>query len=308
MKKFWLKLSAVLLSMMMIATSVAGCNGTDNPTTTSTPPTTTDEGLSILDPSIRLRIATTTSLYDTGLWALLEPMFEDEFDVEVDVIYAGTGISIEYGKRGDVDIIVVHDKARELAFIAEGYGTQRYAFASNYFVIVGPPSDPLGLKGLSPEAAFQKLAESKTTKFISRGDDSGTHAKEQAIWKSAGYDYDAIQDSGEWYVEAGRGMGPTLLMANELQGYTMSDMGTFLAFKADTGLVAIVESGSILLNVYSAVPVNPDKVSGVKNADAAQVMAEWLMTKTIQDTIGQYGVKDYGDPLFIPTYGIEPTS
>jgi tungstate transport system substrate-binding protein len=257
MKRFWLKLSTVLFAAMLVAISTVGC-GTGNPDPTIQPTATTDEGLSILDPSIRLRIATTTSLYDTGLWSLLEPMFEDKYGVEVDVLYAGTGISIEYGKRGDVDLIAVHDKTRELAFIADGYGLERSAFASNYFVIVGPANDPLGLKGLSPEAAFQKLAESGSTKFISRGDDSGTHAKEKAIWAAAGFNYADIRQAGDWYVEAGRGMGPTLLMASELQGYTISDMGTFLAYKGNTGLAAIVDTGSILLNVYSAIPVNPD--------------------------------------------------
>jgi tungstate transport system substrate-binding protein len=307
MKKFWLKLSAVLMSLMLVSFAAIGC-GTE---TTDPDPTTTadndDDGLALLDPSIRLRVATTTSLYDTGLWSLLEPMFEDEYGVEVDVLYAGTGIAIEYGKRGDVDIITVHDKNRELAFIADGFGTERYAFASNFFVIVGPADDPLGLASLSPEDAFRKLAESGTAKFVSRGDSSGTHSKEKSIWAAAGYNYTDITGSGEWYVDAGRGMGPTLLMAAELGAYTVSDMGTFLAFKGDTGLVAHVDTGAILLNVYSAIPVNPANVPGVRNAEAAQVLAEWLMSDPIQDIIGQYGVKDYGDPLFTPTYGDEPT-
>jgi len=206
-------------------------------------------GGGILKAQERLKVATTSSLYDTGLWALLEPKFEEKYDVELDVLYANTGIAIEYGKRGDVDALAVHDKARELAFISDGYGTTRSPFAYNYFVIAGPASDPLGLKDLSPEEAFKKLAESKTAKFISRGDDSGTHSKEKAIWKAAGYTYADVQKSGDWYVEAGRGMGPTLVMAGELQGYTLSDIGTFLAFKSDTGLVSVVQKGSIMLNV-----------------------------------------------------------
>ena len=304
MKNKWLRLSGLLLSLMMIATSAFGCATTIDPP----PATTADQGLSILDPTVRLRVSTTTSLYDTGLWALLEPMFEKEFGVEVDVMSNGTGIAMEFGMRGDVDIVVVHDKTRELQFIADGYGTQRYAFASNYFVIVGPANDPAGIKGLSPEAAFKKLADSATAKFVSRGDNSGTHAKEKAIWKAAGFDYETVRKSGAWYVDAAGGMGATLLKAKEFQGYTLADIGTFLAYKADTGLTIAVDSGAILLNVYSAIPVNAVKVTGVRNADAAQVMAEWLMTKAIQDIIGQYGVKDYGAPLFKPTYGNEPTS
>jgi tungstate transport system substrate-binding protein len=292
---------------MMIATSVVGCNGTNNPTTTTAPPATTEQGSGILKPATRLKVATTSSLYDTGLWALLEPMFEKEFNVEVDVLYANTGIAIQYGQRGDVDIITVHDKARELTFIADGYGTTRSAFAYNYFVIVGPASDPLGLKGLSPEEAFKKLAASKTTPFVSRGDASGTHSKEQAIWKAAGFNYADIRNSGAWYVEAGQGMGPTLQLASQKQAYTLSDIGTFLAYKGQTGLVSIVDKGSIMLNVYAAIPVNPAKVA-VTNSAMATKMSEWLMSPTIQKVIGDYGVKDYGTPLFTPCAGKEPTS
>jgi tungstate transport system substrate-binding protein len=262
-------------------------------------------GEGILKPQERLKVATTSSLYDTGLWALLEPKFEDKYDVELDVLYANTGIAIEYGKRGDVDALAVHDKARELTFISEGYGTTRNPFAYNYFVIAGPASDPLGLKDLSPEEAFKKLAESKTAKFISRGDDSGTHSKEKAIWKAAGFTYADIQKSGDWYVEAGRGMGPTLIMAGEMQGYTLSDIGTFLAFKSDTGLVSIVQKGSIMLNVYSVIPVNPEKITTVKY-DLAQKLVDFMVSDEVQKMIGEYGVKDYGQSLFTPCAGNEP--
>jgi tungstate transport system substrate-binding protein len=307
LKKKWLTLSGILLTTMMIATSVVGCANTDNPGTTNPTATTTEQGSGILKPATRLKVSTTTSLYDTGLWALLEPKFEKEYGVEVDVISNGTGIALEFGKRGDVDIVVVHDKARELQFIADGYGTQRYAFASNYFVIIGPANDPLGLKGLSPEDAFKKLATSGTTKFISRGDESGTHSKEKAIWKAAGYEYEVIRKSNVWYVDASGGMGDTLVKASQLQAYTLADIGTFLAYKGQTGLTQIVDEGAILLNVYSAIPVNPVKLK-VTNAAAAKLMAEWLMSPAIQKVIGDYGVKDYGAPLFTPCAGNEPTS
>lgn len=308
MRKTWLKVSGLLLSMLLAASSIAGCNGSDNPSTTGpTVSPTTEQGSGILSPAKRLKVATTSSLYDTGLWALLEPMFEKEFGVEVDVLYANTGIALQYGQRGDVDIITVHDKARELQFIADGYGTTRSAFAYNYFVIVGPVSDPLGLKGLSAEDAFKKLFASKTAKFVSRGDASGTNSKEQAIWKAAGITYTDVRSSGAWYVESGQGMGPTLQMAGQLQGYTLSDIGTFLAFKGQTGLTSIVDKGSILLNVYAAVPVNPVKVA-VSNKDMAQKMVEWLLSPAIQKIIGDYGVKDYGAPLFTPCAGNEPAN
>ena len=264
-------------------------------------------GVGVLKAQERLKVATTSSLYDTGLWALLEPKFEDKYDVELDVLYANTGIAIEYGKRGDVDVIAVHDKARELTFIEEGYGTTRNVFAYNYFVIAGPESDPLGLKEMSPEEAFKKLANSKTSKFVSRGDDSGTHSKEKAIWKTAGFVYDDIKKSGDWYVEAGRGMGPTLVMTGELQAYTLSDIGTFLAYKSDTKLVPIVEKGSILLNVYSVIPVNPQKITTVKS-ELAQKLVDFMVSEEVQKLIGDYGVKDYGRSLFTPCAGNEPSS
>ncbi|MFC1980845.1 substrate-binding domain-containing protein [Chloroflexota bacterium] len=253
----------------------------------------------------RLRVATTTSLYDTGLWGYLEPMFEKKYSVELDVIYAGTGIALEYGRRGDVDVITVHSRSREEQFVGEGYGVKRVPFAYNYFLIVGPASDPVKISGLSPEATFQKLMNAGSGSFISRGDDSGTHAKEKAIWKRAGFDYEAVRKTGEWYIEAGRGMGPTLLMASEKQAYTLTDMGTFLSYKRKTHLVPIVDKGDMLLNVYAAIAVNPEKVP-VKNIDMANKLVNYLITPEIQKLIGEYGVKEYGMQLFTPGAGAEP--
>ena len=139
-----------------------------------------------LPPAERLRVATTTSLYDTGLWGYLEPMFEEQYGVELDVMYAGTGKALEYGRRGDVDIVAVHSRAREEEFIVDGYGVERVPFAYNYFLIVGPSDDPAGIKGISPEEAFKKLMETGSGNFVSRGDDSGTHAKEKSIWEKTG--------------------------------------------------------------------------------------------------------------------------
>ncbi len=290
MKKFF-KLTMALLVCIALLAGIS-CSGS---------------GVGVLKPKERLVLATTTSLYDTGLWALLEPKFEAKYGVALDVLYAGTGIAIEYGKSGDADVLAVHDKTRELALIADGYALDRYPFAYNYFVIVGPASDPVGIKGLSPEAAFKKLYESKSAPFISRGDSSGTHSKEQAIWKAAGYTYADVQKSGSWYVESGVGMGPALVMAGQKNGYTLSDIGTFLAFKSDTGLVSLVDSGSILLNVYSVVTMNPDKVPGT-NAELAQKMVDFMLSDEIQKIIDQYGVKDYGTSLFKACAGHEPTS
>jgi tungstate transport system substrate-binding protein len=256
----------------------------------------------------RLHMATTTSLYDTGLWDYLEPMFEDEYSVDLDIIYAGTGIALEYGMRGDVDVITIHSRSREEQFVADGYGVERVAFAYNYFVIVGPANDPAGIKGMTPEDAFTQLFETGNASFVSRGDDSGTHGKEKAIWASAGYDYNEdILDSGAWYIEAGSGMGPTLVMASEKRAYTLSDMGTFLSYQGDIDLVPIVDNGSVLLNVYSVIACNPEVNVNV-NYEMAENMVDFLTSNEIQELIGNYGTDQYGTSLFTPCAGNEPTS
>ena len=259
-----------------------------------------------LPPQQRVRVATTTSLYDTGLWGYLEPMFEEKYNVELDVMYAGTGKALEYGQRGDVDIITVHSKAREEQFIADGFGMERVPFAYNYFLIVGPETDPADIKGMVPEEAFKKLIETGNGSFVSRGDDSGTHSKEKNIWNNAGYDYETVQKAGSWYIEAGTGMGPALMMASEKEAYTLTDMGTYLAYKGKLELVPIVDKGDALLNVYSAIAVNPEK-TGAKNLEMANNLISFITSPEIQNLIGNYGVKDYGMQLFTPCAGAEPT-
>jgi tungstate transport system substrate-binding protein len=259
-----------------------------------------------LEPRQRLRVATTTSLYDTGLWGYLEPMFEEQYGVELDVMYAGTGKALEYGQRGDVDIITVHSKAREETFIAEGYGIERVPFAYNYFLIVGPLDDPASIKDMLPEEAFGKLMDTGGGSFVSRGDDSGTHAKEKSIWQKAGHEYEVVQQAGTWYIEAGTGMGPTLMMASEKRGYTLTDMGTYLAYKGKLELLPIVDKGDILLNVYSAIAVNPENVEGAK-VELANNLIDFLTSPEIQEQIGRYSVEEYGMQLFTPCAGAGPT-
>jgi len=289
-----MKALSVVIALALSLVLVAGCSGSP-------------DGVPALPKQERLRVATTTSLYDTGLWSYLEPMFEEKYGAEMDVISAGTGIALEYGRRGDVDVITVHARAREEGFIAEGYGLERVPFAYNYFLIVGPETDPAGLNGIIPEMAAKKLFDTGSGQFISRGDDSGTHSKEKAIWQLAGYDYEAVKQAGDWYIEAGRGMGPTLLMASEKQAYTLTDMGTYLAYQGDLQLVPIVDSGDILLNVYSAIAINPEK-NPKTNADMAARLIDFLTSPEIQELIGKYGVKEYGMQLFTPCAGVEPGS
>jgi len=249
----------------------------------------------------KLRIATTTSLCDSGLWDRLEPLFEARYMVDLDVLYAGTGIAVCYGERGDVDAIVTHDPYMEERFVSQGYGVERIPFAYNYFLIVGPEDDPVGIKDLAPEEAFTKLAVSGAALFISRADGSGTHAKEQAIWSRAGFDYEVVR-RGRWYVESGRGMGPTLLMASEKRGYTLTDRATFLVYKDRLDLVSIVDKGESLLNVYTIIVVNPAKFPAV-NYRAAEHLVEFLVSEEVQAFLRVYGVEDYGEPLFYPYYG-----
>ncbi|HQD25320.1 MULTISPECIES: substrate-binding domain-containing protein [Methanoculleus] len=250
----------------------------------------------------QLRIATTTSLYDTKLLDHLTPIFEEKYNAELIIVSGGTGKAIEYGQRGDVDVLMVHDRAREDAFLADGYGTNRRVFAYNYFIIIGPESDPAGIKGMDPEQAFTTIREKgmagENVVFVSRGDASGTHSKEQAIWKAAGFNYSTdIQGSGSWYQEAGTGMGATIAMANEKQAYALSDIGTFLAYKGDVDLVALVDEGDALLNVYCAMQINPEKYPDTNTA-LAKDWINFLISDEIQQEIASFGVEEYGQPLF----------
>ncbi len=287
--------AAVLVAASIVAAfgTLVGCGGSD--------------AVAALSARARFRVATTTSLYDTGLWSYLEPKFEEKHGVEMDIMYAGTGKALELGRRGDVDALAVHSKSREEQFVADGYGVARHPIAYNYFLVIGPESDPAGIKGLSPEDGFNRLvqqgqSEPANVKFVSRGDDSGTHGKEKAVWAAAGHQYEEIRKSGDWYVEAGAGMGATLVMTNEKAGYTLTDIGTYLAFKEDLRLVPAIERGDILLNVYSVIGVNPESAPGV-DIEMANNLIEFLMADEIQGLIGEYGVKDFGRQLFIPCKG-----
>jgi len=261
-----------------------------------------------LPPKQVLMLSTTTSLYDTGLLDYLKPVFDEKYNADLRIVYAGTGKALEYGMRGDVDVLAVHDRAREDQFIADGYGINRRCFAYNYFVIVGPESDPAGIKGMKPEDAFRTIREkgmnNTAIKFVSRGDASGTHAAEQRVWKSAGFNYttEIRNSTGGWYLEAGSGMGPTLVMASEKSAYTLSDIGTFLAFKGQIQLVPLVEKGDILLNVYAVMAVNPAKQPHV-NSTMATNFINFMISNETQQMIGEFGVAEYGAPLFYPLSG-----
>ncbi|MEN8208712.1 MAG: substrate-binding domain-containing protein [Candidatus Fermentibacteria bacterium] len=281
----------IFSGILIAAVLFSACGGQSESSAESVPPR---------ESAIRLRVATTTSLYDTGLWSYLEPMFEEEYDVELDVLYAGTGKALEWGRRGDVDVITVHLRTSEEQFVEEGYSVARIPFAYNYFLIVGPPDDPADLCGMKPDEAFTVLMNSGESTFVSRGDDSGTHGKEKAIWTAAGYDYEDVRTSGEWYVEGGSGMGSTLAMADEINAYTLSDMGTFIAYQNDLELVPVVDEGDVLLNVYSVL-----EVTSSVNPEMAANLVEFLTSETVQDLIGNYGIDEYGIQLFTPCAGLD---
>jgi len=260
-----------------------------------------------------LKVATTTSLYDTGLWDYLEGIFEDRYDADLQITAQGTGAALALGKTGDADVVAVHDPAQEAAFIdgnysieAQNFSAERVTWAYNYFIIVGPQADPAGISGgnLTPEQAFQTIrqegkAEPETVKFVSRGDNSGTHGKEKAIWKAAGYNYTAdIEGEGTtegWYFETGQGMGATLLVANQKLAYTLTDKGTFLAYQGDLDLVPLLDTGGTLLNVYSVIICK----NGV-HLDMANNLVNFLRAPDIQALIAGFGVPQYGQPLFYP--------
>jgi tungstate transport system substrate-binding protein len=242
-----------------------------------------------------LVLATTTSTQDSGLLDYILPDFEKQYNVQVDVIAVGTGQSLKLGQDGNADVVLVHARAQEDAFMQAAHGVRREDVMYNDFIIVGPASDPAGIKGLTSAAeAFQKIAQAQAP-FVSRGDESGTHTKEKAIWKAAG-----IEPAGDWYISAGQGMGAVLTMGNELQAYTLSDRATYLARTLQgINLQILVEGDKVLFNPYGVIAVNPNKGPQI-DADLANKFIDWLISVPTQEIIGQFGVKEFGQPLFTP--------
>ena len=237
-----------------------------------------------------LRLATTTSTENSGLLAELLPPFEQANDCQVDVIAVGTGKAIKLGVTGDVDVVMVHARSKEDKFVADGYGVDRRDVMYNDFVVLGPAGDPAGIKGMADvAAALAKIAAAKVT-FVSRGDDSGTHSREKQLWKAAG-----VSPAGDWYLEAGRGMGEVIVMAGERQGYTLSDRGTYLAFMNKTPLRIAGEGDKRLFNPYGVIMVNPQKHPHVK-VELAQKFLDYLISNQAQALITGY--RRGGEQLF----------
>jgi len=237
-----------------------------------------------------LKLATTTSTENSGLLAELLPPFEAANDCKVDVIAVGTGKAIKLGEGGDVDVVLVHARSKEDKFVEEGYGVDRRDVMYNDFVLLGPPADPAGVVGSKSAAeAVSKIAAAQAT-FVSRGDDSGTHTREKQLWKAAG-----VQPGGDWYLEAGRGMGEVIVMATERGGYTLSDRGTYIAFGGKTDLKVVVEGDPGLFNPYGVIMVNPAKHPHVKQK-LAQAFLDYLTSAQAKALIT--GFKKGGQQLF----------
>lgn len=250
-----------------------------------------------------LRLATTTSTDDSGLLEAILPDFEEKYDARVDVVAVGTGQAIALGEAGDADVILVHARSQEDTFVAEGHGIARFDVMYNDFIIAGPANDPANIQGMALAAdALTAIAKAEAT-FASRGDDSGTHAKERALWEAAGLPSDP---NAAWYKSLGQGMGDTLRFANEVGAYTLTDRGTFLSQQASLpNLVILVGGSSIaenadpaLFNPYGVIPVNPDK--GNINSELAQAFVDWLTSVETQSAIAEFGRDRYGQPLFYP--------
>ena len=239
-----------------------------------------------------LRMSTTTSTENSGLLRVLNPLFEKVYNIRLDVIAVGTGKALRLGKNGDVDIVFVHAPAAELQFVREGYGIHRKAVMHNDFVLIGPKSNPLRISStLSIQKALKKIAHTPST-FISRGDDSGTHKKELSLWQQAN-----IKAAGSWYFSVGQGMGAVLKIADEKQAYTLTDRGTYIAFKDKLDLVIVNEGDKSLFNPYHIMAVNPAKHKHVRY-DLAKKYIAFVTGPEGQAMIGAY--KKKGEQFFYP--------
>lgn len=277
------RLSAALLAFALLFSLVA-CASEEEPLTES------EAEEPAVDPT-DLILASTTSTQDSGLFDVLIPAFEEAYpEYRVNVIAKGTGEALELGENKDADVLLVHAKAREEQFVSDGFGTERRDVMYNDFIIVGPASDPAGIKDATTAAdALAKLSSGAGT-FVSRGDESGTHTAEKNLWTKA-----AVTPAGDWYVSAGKGMGDVLTMASELGGYTLTDRATYLNMKDSLELEILVEGDTALFNQYGVIPV-----TDASNADGAQAFADWIVSEEGQAIIAEYGVEEFGEPLFFP--------
>ena len=246
-----------------------------------------------------LRLSTTTSVNDAGLLGYLQKTFEADTGYKLEVSSAGTGAAITKGRGGDADILLVHAKANEEAFIAEGFGEERVPFMFNYFVIIGPANDPAGVKNCtSASEAFKKIAENKDSKFVSRGDESGTHVAEKNLWTAAG-----ITPTGQdWYNSTGSGMGASITIADQQGAYILTDKATYLAHEARDKFEILLEESDEMINTYSMIAISENRFDDTNSAGAAAFI-DWMTSKKAADLINAYGLEDYNETLFYTLLG-----
>ncbi|OIQ10252.1 PBP superfamily domain protein [Moorella thermoacetica] len=288
-RRMWL----VLLATLILLLTLTGCGqGTKTGDKQQTPPAAGPVNKNLI-------LATTTSTMDSGLLDVLIPMFEEKSGYIVKPNAVGTGQALAMGDQGNADVLLVHAPADEVKLVQKGTVINRQLVMHNDFIIVGPPSDPAGIRGVKKAAdAFKKIA-AKQAIFVSRGDDSGTHKKEKDIWKEAG-----INPQGKWYQEAGAGMGQTLNIASEKGGYTLTDRGTYLALKKNLNLDIMLEGEKTLLNIYHVMQVNPEKFPGMKiNSEGAKAFVDFMVAPETQKVIGDFGKDKFGQSLFFPDAG-----
>ena len=284
----------LLLSLIMLVTLIvlSGCTQR----AAEQPPAGEPDSNNKIDDFIIL--ATTTSTYDSGLLDFINPVFTEKTGLEVRVVSQGTGAALQTGARGDADVLLVHDRAAELRLVEEGAFVDRYDCMYNDFIFVGPAADPAGVMKVDSVAEALNLIANGGFNFLSRGDDSGTHRMEKRLWDNA-----SLNPQGQnWYLSVGQGMGDTLNMTSEKQGYSMTDRATYVAMKNNLDLVIVLEGDSVLFNQYGVMAVNEKKHSHVKH-EYALMYIEFLMSEEGQDLISSYQIN--GETLFFPGYGLK---
>lgn len=284
MKKRRILLSIALVLMLSLVFTACSSNQQSNTDVKPVP-----------EAKKELILATTTSTQDSGLLDYLLPVFEADTGIKIKVVAVGTGQALKMGEDGEADVLLVHAKASEEEFVKAGHGIERFDVMYNDFILIGPKDD-VSVKNASEQKvlkALQYINDNKI-KFVSRGDDSGTHKAELALWKLLN-----IQPSGDWYISAGKGMGAVIQMADEMKAYTYSDRATYLSMKDKTDLAIIVEGDQYLFNQYGVIAVNPNKNDKI-NKEGAQAFVDWILSEKIQKLIGEFGVDKYGQALFTP--------
>lgn len=274
--------------LFMFSLLLSACSTTQQPSQTPDQTTATEAKKGII-------LATTTSTQDSGMLDYLLPVFTKDTGIDVKVVAVGTGQALKMGEDGEADVLLVHAKTSEEEFIKAEHGVKRYDVMYNDFILIGPKDDVKVKEaaGNDIQKAIKYINDNKL-KFVSRGDDSGTHKAELKLWKDLG-----VQPSGDWYISVGKGMGPVIQMANEMKAYTISDRATYLAMKEKTDLAIITENDPKLFNQYGVIAVNPNKNDKI-NKEGAQAFVDWILSDKTQKLIGEFGKDKYGQALFVP--------